>query len=97
MLALTDRAVEAVKDIVSSSEEAPQTSGLRWTADQDGGRAGFKLKLVPIPAEDDQIIDEQGARVFVDAQAAQLLDHKVLDARIDEHEVAFTFIDQPQS
>ena len=97
MLALTDRAVEAVKEIVSSSDEASRTGGLRLTADQVGGRASFSLKLVPIPAEDDEIIDEQGARVFVETHAAQLLDDMVLDARFDENEVAFTVIDPPHS
>ena len=34
MLALTDNAVEAVKSIVSSSDEASETSGLRMVAER---------------------------------------------------------------
>jgi hypothetical protein len=30
MLALTDNAVEAVQEILSSSEATPERSGLRW-------------------------------------------------------------------
>jgi hypothetical protein len=36
VLALTDSAVEAVKNIVSSSEEASETGGLRLVDEQQG-------------------------------------------------------------
>jgi iron-sulfur cluster assembly protein len=97
LLALTDRAVEAVKDIVSSSGEASETGGLRMTAERAGGKATFKLRVVPLPAEDDAVIEEHGARVFVEANAAILLDDKVLDATTDQDQVAFTFVDQSVS
>ena len=96
MLALTDRAVEAVRDVISSSDEASETSGLRLTAELEGTQARFKLRVVPLPAEDDAVIEEQGARVFVEAEAATLLEDKVLDANVDHNQVAFTVIDQPQ-
>ena len=43
------------------------------------------------------MIEERGARVFVDADAAELLDDKMLDAMIDQDQVAFTVIDQTVS
>jgi iron-sulfur cluster assembly protein len=94
LLALTDRAVEAVKEIVSSSGEASETSGLRLTAERAGTQASFKLRLASLPAEDDAVIEEHGARVFVDADAAALLDDMMLDATVDQDQVAFTFVDQ---
>jgi iron-sulfur cluster assembly protein len=97
LLALTDRAVEAVKDIVSSSGEASETSGLRLTAERVGAQASLKLRVVPLPAEDDEVIEEHGARVFVEAEAATLLHDKVLDASVDQNQVAFTVEDQPAS
>jgi iron-sulfur cluster assembly protein len=97
LLALTDRAVEAVKDIVSSSGEASETGGLRMTAERADGKATFKLRVVPLPADDDAVIEEHGARVFVEANAAMLLDDKVLDATTDRDRVAFTFVDQSVS
>ena len=36
------------------------------------------------PEEGDQVVDEKGARVFVDSGVAALLDDKVLDARVDD-------------
>jgi iron-sulfur cluster assembly protein len=94
LLALTDSAVEAVKNIVSSSDEVAETSGLRMVADLAGTQANFQLRVVPVPAEDDEVIEEQGARVFLEPQAASLLGDKVLDASIDENQVAFTIADQ---
>jgi len=94
MLALTDNAVEAVKSIVSSSDEASETSGLRMVAERAGTQANFHLTVVPLPAEDDEVIDEQGARVFLEPEAASLLDEKVLDASVEQDQVAFTLADQ---
>jgi iron-sulfur cluster assembly protein len=94
LLALTDNAVEAVRDIVSSSDEASETSGLRMVAEREGMHANFQLSVVPLPAEDDEVIDEQGARVFLEPKAASLLDDKVLDASVEQDQVAFTIADQ---
>jgi iron-sulfur cluster assembly protein len=94
MLALTDNAVEAVQEILSSSEAMPETSGLRLVADPAGAQANFQLSVVALPAEDDEVIEEQGARVFLDREAAALLEDKVLDASVEANEVAFTITDQ---
>jgi len=94
LLALTDSAVEAVKNIVSSSYEVAETTGLRMVADLAGTRANFQLSIVPVPAEDDEVIEEQGARVFLEPQAASLLGDKVLDASVEENQVAFTIADR---
>jgi iron-sulfur cluster assembly protein len=94
LLALTDSAVQAVKDIVSSSDEASETRGLRLVAERAGTQASFHLNVVPLPAEDDEVIEEQGARVFLEPEAASLLDDKVLDASVEHDQVAFTIADQ---
>jgi iron-sulfur cluster assembly protein len=94
LLALTDNAVEAVREIVSSSDEASETSGLRMVAEREGMQANFQLSVVPLPAEDDEVIDEQGARIFLEPKAASLLDDKVLDASVEQDQVAFTIADQ---
>jgi iron-sulfur cluster assembly protein len=94
LLALTDNAVQAVKDIVSSSDEAAETSGLRLVAERAGTQANLHLNVVPLPAEDDEVIEEQGARIFLEPEAASLLDDKVLDASVEQNQVAFTIADQ---
>jgi iron-sulfur cluster assembly protein len=94
MLALTESAVEAVKGIVSSSEEAQKTGGLRLVAEQHGEEANFELSVVALPGEDDQVVEEQGARVFLGPEAASLLEDKVLDAHVEQNQVSFTLADQ---
>ena len=94
MLALTDSAVEAVKRIVLSSDEVSETSGLRMVAEQTGMQTSLQLSVVPLPAEDDEVIEEQGARVFLEPEAASLLDDKVLDASVVQDQVAFTIAEQ---
>jgi iron-sulfur cluster assembly protein len=93
LLALTDNAVQAVRDIVSASEQVPETGGLRLVAERAGTQANFQLSVVSLPAEDDEVIEEQGARVFLEPEAASLLDDMVLDATVEHNRVAFTIAD----
>ena len=94
LLALTDNAVEAVKSIVSSANEVSETGGLRMVAERAGTQANFHLSVVALPAEDDEVIEEQGVRVFLEPEAASLLDEKVLDASVEQDQIAFTLADQ---
>lgn len=96
MLALTDGAVEVVKDIVSAGE-APETGGLRMVAERVGMQTKLQLSVVSLPGEDDEVIEEQGARVFLEAQAASLLDDKILDASLEQDQVAFILADQSEA
>jgi iron-sulfur cluster assembly protein len=47
-----------------------------------------------LPAEDDEVIEEHGARLFLDHDAALLLEDKVLDASVERDQVAFMLADQ---
>ena len=95
-LALTDNAVEAVKEIVASAPGAQASSGMRIVAHEGSdGKASFELSITPVPAEDDEVIEEHGARVFLETTASDLLESKELDARVDsERHVAFVIGDQ---
>jgi Fe-S cluster assembly iron-binding protein IscA len=94
LLALTDDAVEAVRNIVSSSDEFSEAGGLRLVAQRAGTQTNLQLSVVALPAEDDEVIEEHGVRVFVEPEAAALLDDKVLDARIEQNQVEFRIADQ---
>jgi Fe-S cluster assembly iron-binding protein IscA len=94
LLALTDRAVQAVKELVSASEATTETGGLRVAAGQATPEADLQLSVVSLPAEDDEVIEEHGARLFLDHNASRLLDDKVLDADIEQNRVAFTLAEQ---
>jgi iron-sulfur cluster assembly protein len=97
VLALTDSAVQAVRDIVSSSQEPSETGGLRMVAEGAGADTTFGLSVVPLPAEGDEVVEEQDARVFLEPEAAALLDDKVLDARVEQNRVAFTISEQTEA
>jgi Fe-S cluster assembly iron-binding protein IscA len=82
MLLLTENASEAVHAIFDEST-LPDGAGLRIATPPDGSEA---LTVAPVPAAErgDQVIEEHGARVFVEAEAAALLDDLVLDAHVDD-------------
>src|SRR5215207_3352289 len=92
--ALTDHTVEAVKTMVSSSDDVSETSGLRIVAEQAEAQMNLRLSVALLPDEDDEVIEEQGARVFLEPEAAALFDDNVLDASVEQNQVAFTITDQ---
>jgi iron-sulfur cluster assembly protein len=94
VLSLTERAVEAVRAIVSSAEGVSESGGVRLAADEPGAESGFRLSVVGLPAEDDEVIEAHGARVFLEPRAASLLEAKLLDASVEQNQVSFTLADQ---
>ena len=96
MLVLTDAAAQVVKS-VTSAPEAPARAGLRIVSTAGGpGEPGLlKVSAADGPDEHDQIIEGNGALVFLETQAAVALDNKVLDAGVDEQgQPFFTVADQ---
>ncbi|HXE46030.1 MAG TPA: HesB/YadR/YfhF-family protein [Conexibacter sp.] len=95
MLAITDTAAEAIRGIVAAPE-VPDGAGLRIaTQTGTGDAATLEVSVAETPADTDQVVDEEGARVFVDADAVPLLDDKLLDAQIDGTRVGFMLMEQP--
>src|SRR5262245_53740069 len=89
MLALTESAKEAVRDMVAA-EDAPEGSGLRIAAEPDpDGEASLSLEIAAEPAEGDAVMDEDGARIFLEPTAASLLEDMVLDVQAHEDHVHF--------
>jgi Fe-S cluster assembly iron-binding protein IscA len=94
MLTLTDSAVSAIRTLTSQPEQ-PGETGLRIMAQGDGGASSFQLALVDGPAAGDQVVEEGGARVFVEAAAAEVLEDKALDAQVNEQgDLAFRISEQ---
>ena len=77
MLTLTSRAASTIRDLLQESD-VPDSGGLRISNDPES--ATLTLSLAAVPAEDDQVLDDAGARLFLDSQAATVLDDKTLDA-----------------
>lgn len=81
MLTLTENAQTAVDDVATRAD-LPAGGGLRISrsVDQPGG---LEFALTPAPQESDQVIQTSGTPVFVDVEAADQLDHLVLDTAPD--------------
>lgn len=92
MLTLTPNAATEIRNIIDNPE-VPDGCGLRIASDPQAG--GLTLTLATAPAEDDQVVDDSGARVFLEAQAASMLDEMALDAASDgDGQVRFTVAQQ---
>jgi iron-sulfur cluster assembly protein len=85
VLTLSPSAVEAV-DSLLDNPEVPDDAGLRIDT---AGESQFNLEIALEPAPGDQVIEEGGARVFVDPEAALMLYNAELEARKDGNQVAF--------
>jgi iron-sulfur cluster assembly protein len=95
VLTLTENASAVIKTI-NESQEQPDGSGLRIVQQGDGEQAELALATATSPEPGDQVVEEEGARVFLDGTAAETLDDKVLDAQVDESGgVQFTLGIQP--
>ncbi len=85
MLTLTDTAADVVKQL-TEIDASTEEGGLRISTQPEGeGDEGPGLVLSPAaaPEDGDQVLDESGARVFLDESAAVMLDDKILDAQVD--------------
>jgi len=82
MLTLTDNAASIVKglaDRITGTEEG----GLR-IATQEADPTNFEVTMTPTPQTDDTVVENDGAHVFLEANAANVLADKQLDATIDD-------------
>jgi Fe-S cluster assembly iron-binding protein IscA len=92
MLTLTEHATSVIREL-ADRPDTPDGTGLRITTDDT--RGALALTLAAEPAPGDEVIDEAGARVFLDQQAALMLDDKSLDAATDtQGRVQFTVNEQ---
>jgi iron-sulfur cluster assembly protein len=92
VLAISEDAAAAIRKIVGGSG-VPEGAGLRITRELNTDASGkprtdLRLSVVAAPEEGDEVLEEE--RVFVDPDAAELLDDKLLDADQVGDDVRFT-------
>ena len=80
MLTLTENASTVVKTITEQTTEN-DSAGLRISHE---GNDALQVAPAEAPEGGDQVLEEDGARVFLEETAAQTLSDKVLDAQVDE-------------
>lgn len=94
MLTLTSGAVQVIRTVTANPGLPPET-GIRIASGVNGSQA-LTLSVAPAPEAGDQIVEEGGARVYLEAGAAELLADKTLDAQVDaQGDVAFTIAEGP--
>jgi len=81
MLTLTENAQTIVRSIAEQPGN-PESSGLRITS-EGTPESTFAVTATANGEPGDQLVDEAGARVYLDPGSAQLLDDKILDATVD--------------
>ncbi|WP_270353299.1 Fe-S cluster assembly protein HesB [Microbacterium testaceum] len=89
MLTLTEEATTAVKTITAQIPDAPQ-GGVRIEG-AGSPESQFALSVVDAPEPSDTVVESAGARVFLDSDAAAVLDDRVLDAQIDPEQGSVQF------
>ncbi len=96
MLTITSNAAEAIRTIVEATD-VPDEGGIRIAiAQQNGSQASLELAISPAPLEGDEVLEEQGAHVFLDPMAAVALDDKSLDAQIEGDEISFGIVERDE-
>jgi Fe-S cluster assembly iron-binding protein IscA len=85
MLQIADGAVEAL------TEMGP----LRVTAEETEDGMELQLDDATEPQEGDEVVERDGARVFLDSAAAEALADQVLSVHAHGDHFHFTFEDQP--
>ena len=80
MLTLTENASAIVNEI--TSQIGGDGPGLR-IAVEPGQEAGFGITAADQPEPGDQVVEQAGATVYLESQAADALSDKVLDAAVD--------------
>lgn len=96
MLTLSDTTVAVVRELTGGGQ-LPDSAGMRLSAQAygDGQPGSIHLMIVEAPEASDQVIEEHGAHVFVDAELAPDLDDKLLDADVDKGQVTFSLAERP--
>jgi iron-sulfur cluster assembly protein len=84
MLTLTDNAQYAIRTLVAPADE-PTEAGVRIASapGNNGSTPELSLEVAASPAPGDQVVDNDGARVFLDAAAAEMLAEQTLDVQVD--------------
>jgi Fe-S cluster assembly iron-binding protein IscA len=94
MLTLTTGAVAAIRDITQQSG-LPEDTGVRIAATSAGnGNPAFEIAVAAMPEPADEVIESDGARVFLDPEASVAFEDKALDAEIDEDQIRFRIEEQ---
>jgi Fe-S cluster assembly iron-binding protein IscA len=90
MLVLTENAIDVIEALTGDD------AGLRVSV-VEAHNAKLHVAVTREPLPGDDVMDAQGVRLYLDAEASRRLDGKVLDAAVHEQSVMFSLIDRVRS
>ena len=88
MLVLTQNAATALEEILASQAKAERTALRVVVRAREDGRSVLMLSLSH-PRADDLAVTHRGITLFVERQAVELVDGRLLDAQIEKGGVRF--------
>jgi len=97
MIHITEKAAEKIRDLLVHEGVPEATGGLRLGV-QGGGCSGlsYAMRLETQKRDRDQVVEEHGARVFVDPKSFLFLNNTTLDYRETLMHRGFVF-ENPQA
>jgi iron-sulfur cluster assembly protein len=81
VLTLTDRAAETIR-VLTSQPGVPAETGLRMSL-PEGSDGALMLSLEPRQPQD-EVIEDGGALVFIEQDAATIVEDRELDGQLDD-------------
>jgi Fe-S cluster assembly iron-binding protein IscA len=85
MLQIDDDAIEAFREIGT----------IRIRGIEGDGEVELEIEDATEPVADDQVVEREGVRIFLDPVAATALDDQVIGVHAHDDHFHFTFDDQP--
>jgi iron-sulfur cluster assembly protein len=92
MLTITPDAADALRAVLGAKEGGVRIA--TGSVPPNGNGPNLTLEVVPAPEPDDEIVDTDGARLYLDPVAVETLDGKVLDAEREADAVRFSVFDE---
>jgi iron-sulfur cluster assembly protein len=93
MVRLTDDAIGLIRRLTHGPGRSAE-AGVRVAT---GPMAGtLTARVANHPHDEDQVIDDSGARVFLDTDATRVLDGKALHASVADDTVTFVIVKRPR-
>ena len=96
MLAVTEAAADAISALTAQEGVQQDGGGLRFEMRAlENSQTALALSVAPAPTDGDEVVTAQeGAKVFLEPEAAEFLSDKVLDVQQDaEGQVSFAVIE----
>lgn len=88
---LTDPALERMREVVAK-DASVAAGGVRIGVTK-GGCSGYEytMKVVAEPLADDQVLERDGVRIFIDPEAVPLLEGTIIDYSVGLTRAGFRF------